>query len=104
FRRSEIHIVSSYRVGLHLTLQALELDDGDEVLLTPITIADSINAITIAGLRPIFLEMDKDSHCLSLEDLKNKTTSKTRVLIITFLSGIIPNLDDIYSFTKEHGI
>lgn len=104
FGRSEAHLVSSFRMGLFHTLKSLQLKEGDEVLLTPITIADTINSIRLAGLKPVFVDMDPDTHSVCLKDLSLKVGEKSRVLLVTYLSGIVPDIDGIKDFTRKNNL
>lgn len=104
FGRTEAHLVSSFRMGLFHTLRSLQLKEGDEVLLTPITIADTVNSIRLAGLRPVLVDMDPDTHCVCLKDLSRKMNGKSKVLLVTYLSGIVPDIDGIKDFTRKHNL
>ena len=45
--------------------------------------------------------MDKETHNFDIEDLKSKINDKTRVIHITYLSGIIPDLEQILEIAKK---
>jgi perosamine synthetase len=102
FHRQHACLFSSYRIALYHVLGALDLNHDDEVLLTPLTIADSVNSIKLIGLKPILIDLDPDTHCLDINDLKKKVTSRSKVLIVTYLSGIVPDLDQILKFAKAN--
>ncbi len=102
FQRKNSYLVSSYRMGLYFTLKSLNLKPGDEVLLSPITVADTINAIRLSGLAPVLVDMDLDTHSIDLKDLQRKITDRSKVLLVTYLSGIVPNIEDIQSIAKKH--
>jgi dTDP-4-amino-4,6-dideoxygalactose transaminase len=104
FGRSDAHLVSSFRMGLFHTLKALQLKEGDEVLLTPITIADTVNAIRIAGLKPVFVEMDPETHSICMKDLSTKVSGRSKVILVTYLSGIVPDIDEIRDFTLKNNL
>jgi len=96
------HTISSCRVGLFFVLQSLQLEEGSEVLVTPITIPDIINAIRAAGLKPVFVEMTQDAQNIDTEDLARKITPHSRVLLITYLSGLVPDMERIVSIAASH--
>ena len=102
--RKYVTAFSSCRMALYFGLKALDLRPADEVLLTPITIPDIVNAIATQGLKPVFVDMDKDTHNICIEDLKRKLTSKSKVVLITYLSGISPNMDQIMSCCSENNL
>jgi perosamine synthetase len=102
--RKRCQTVSSWRLGFHYALKALELDEEDEVLLTPLGIGDIVNAITLLKLKPVFVDMDPNTHNIDFYDLKRKITKKTKVIHITYLSGMVPNLDEIVAIAKENNL
>lgn len=93
---------SSFRMGLYFTLKSLNLKEGDEILLSPITIPDTINAILLLKLKPVFIDMSLDDHCMDLDSAKDHITSKTRVILTTYLSGIVPDMQKIKDFSQKH--
>jgi dTDP-4-amino-4,6-dideoxygalactose transaminase len=93
--------VSSFRMGLYHALKALELNHGDEVLLSPITIPDTINIILLLGLRPVFVDMSLEDHALDLLSLKTKKNKNSRVVLLTHLSGIPANVIEIQNYCKS---
>lgn len=104
FNRKFCLTTSSYRTGLFYTLKSLGLDNGDEVLLTSITIPDTINAILINGLTPIFVDLDLDTHSMDFNKIESKITKKTKVLLVTYLSGMIPDIKKYQEICNKHGL
>ena len=104
FQRKHAYLVSSYRMGLYFTLKSLDLKPGDEVLLSPITIADTINAIKLSGLIPVLVDMDLESHSICFDDLQKKITPRSKVLLVTYLSGIVPEISKLQSLAKFHNL
>ena len=70
--RKKCFTLSTCRLSLYYVLKSLKLNTGDEVLLSPIQIPDFINAITSLDLKPVFVEIDKETKCLNISDLKKK--------------------------------
>ena len=93
--RKKCFTLSTCRLALYYVLKSLKLSRGDEVLLSPIQIPDFINAILNLGLKPVFVEIDKETKCLNITDLKKKINSKTRVVLTTYLTGILPDISQI---------
>jgi len=104
WERKKCFTLSTCRLSLYYVLKSLKLNSGDEVLLSPIQIPDFINAITSLGLKPIFVEIDKETKCLNISDLKKKINSKTKVVLATYLTGIVPNISQIKSICDENNI
>lgn len=101
FSRKYITTTSSYRMGVYYYLKSLNLPKGSEVLLTPITIPDLVNVILLLNLKPIFVDIDLDTHSISLEDLQRKITPNCAALILTYLSGIVSPKEDLKSLLKS---
>ncbi len=104
FGRKDAHLVSSFRIGLFQTLRVLNLQDGDEVLMTPITIADSVNSIRLNHLKPVLIDMDPDTHSISVNDLKMKIGPRSKVLVVTYLSGIVPDIEKIRNIANSNNL
>ena len=104
FNTKNIFTISSWRAGLFVSLKSLNLEKNSEILVTPISIPDQINSIVLAGCKPVFVDMDKETHNFDIEDLKSKINDKTRVIHITYLSGIIPDLEQILEIAKKKNL
>jgi len=102
--KKKCQTLSSWRLGFHYVLKSLNLQAEDEILLTPIGISDIVNAINLLKLKPVFVEMDPDTHNIDISDLKQKITNKTKVIHITYLCGMVPNLDAITTIAKEKNL
>jgi len=104
WQRKKCFTLSTCRLALYYVLKSLKLSRDDEVLLSPIQIPDFINAILSLKLKPVFVELDKDTKCLNIEDLKKKINSRTKAVLATYLTGIVPNIDKIKSICDENNI
>ena len=92
WERKKCFTLSTCRLALYYVLKSLKLEKGDEVILSPIQIPDFVNAILNLGLKPVFVEVDKKTKCLDLDDLKKKINNKTKVILATYLTGIVPDI------------
>ena len=104
WQRKKCFTLSTCRLALYYVLKSLKLSKDDEILLSPIQIPDFINAITNLELKPVFVEIDKETKCLSISDLKKKINSRTKVVLATYLTGIVPNISKIKSICEENNI
>lgn len=96
--------VSSCRMGVYFTLRALKLNEGDEVIISPITIPDIINAILILKLKPVFVDLSLDSQAIDPEKIPSAVTEKTKVILVTYLSGIVPDFEKIKKVSDENSL
>lgn len=104
FETENLFLCPSYRIGLAHSLKALNLLPQDEVILTPITIPDTVNAILVNKLKPIFIDHDKETHNINIASLKEAITPKTKVIIITYLSGITNGAVEVRNICQEYNI
>lgn len=101
------HFLSSNTVGLHLALHILKTrhgwNDGDEIIVTPLTFVSSNHAVMYEGLRPVFADVD-DSLCLDPADVERKITTKTRAVMFVGIGGNVSRYDEILSLCRKHGL
>jgi len=102
--RKKCFTLSTCRLAFYYVLKSLKLSKDDEILLSPIQIPDFINAITSLQLKPVFVEIDKDTKCLSISDLKKKINTRTKAVLATYLTGIVPNIGEIKSICEKNKI
>ncbi len=91
---------STGTLGLHLALLCFDLTRKDEVLIPSYTCRSVLNAVLYSGARPVLCDVNKDDYNLSLTEVKNKITSKTKVIIVPHMFGCPAPVDRF----KELGI
>ena len=99
-----IYFLSTWRVGLFFILKSFKFESGSEILITSIGIPDKINSINLAGLKPVYVEMSVESHNFNINRIEKKITDKTKAVHITYLSGIIPDLEAIIKISKKYNL
>jgi len=104
WKRKKCFTLSTARLALYYVLKSLKLNKGDEVLLSPFQIPDFINVILKLNLKPVFVEIDTHTKCLNISDLKKKITNKSKVILATYLTGIVPDIKILKSVCDENGI
>ena len=104
WNRKECFSLSTCRLSLYYVLKSLNLKKGSEVILNPLQIADFVNVIISLDLKPVFVDMDLDTNSFIIEDLKNKINPNTKVVLSTYLTGILPNISLIKDLCEENGI
>ncbi|GAA3566061.1 UDP-4-amino-4,6-dideoxy-N-acetyl-beta-L-altrosamine transaminase [Snuella lapsa] len=100
--------VNNATSGLHLSVLALGLKEGERVITTPITFAASANCVRFAGGEVWFADIDPNTYLLSIEKTKELIESKPK----GFFKGIIPvdfaglpvNLESFKDLAKEHNL
>ncbi len=94
--------------ALNLVLRAWKelglINDGDEVLVPSNTYIASILAISENNLQPVLVEPDVNTFNISIENIKNNITSKTKVILPVHLYGMSCSMDSICKLAKDYGL
>lgn len=85
--------VSSCTVALHLALMAMDVRSGDEVITTPMTFVATSNAILHTGAKPVFVDVDRETGLINLNNIYKALTTKTRVVLPVHLYGQMFNIN-----------
>jgi dTDP-4-amino-4,6-dideoxygalactose transaminase len=96
--------VSSATAALEITLRYCNVKDC-EVIVPTNTFISCANAVLYAGGTPVFADMDAESFCMDINDVKKKITSKTKAIMLVHLAGLPePNLPELIELCKDKGI
>ncbi len=90
--------------ALYVSLLALDIGPGDEVITTPFTYIASSEAIDQAGAKPVFADIDLNTFNIDPKKLKEKINSKTKAIIVVHLFGQCAAMDEILGIAKEFNI
>jgi dTDP-4-amino-4,6-dideoxygalactose transaminase len=96
--------VSSCTAALHLSLLALGIGPGDEVITTPMTFAATANAIVHAGAKPVFADVNRKTMLIEPERIERAITRKTKAVIPVHLAGRVCAMNEILSLANKHGL
>ena len=95
---------SDMTAAIKLALRICDIGAGDEVLTTPFACLSTNSAIAAVGAKPKWVDVEKSSVNINVEDLERKISSKTRVLILYHVAGYIGRLDQIIAVCKKHNV
>lgn len=96
--------VTSCTSALHLSLAALGLEPGDEVIVPAFTWIATANVVEHLGGRVIFCDVDINTFNLEVEDLKKKISNKTKAIIPVHLFGLAADISEIVGIAKIHNL
>jgi dTDP-4-amino-4,6-dideoxygalactose transaminase len=96
--------LASATAGLHLTLLAMGIKPGDEVITTPMTFAATLNAIVLAGAKPVLVDVEPHTYNMDLNLLEDAITDKTRVIMPVHFAGLPLDLDNLYTIAARHSL
>jgi len=90
--------------ALHLSLKALGIKEGDEVITTPFTFIATAEAIAYTGAIPVFADIDRDTLNIDPSWIEKRITPKTKAIIPVHLFGQPAALPEILHIAKKHNL
>ena len=90
--------------AIHLSLLALGVGPGDEVIVPDATWIASAAPITYVGATTVFADIDEGTWCLSATSFEECVTPRTKAVIPVDLYGNMPKMDEILAVAERHGI
>jgi UDP-2-acetamido-2-deoxy-ribo-hexuluronate aminotransferase len=96
--------VASGTEALLISLMALNLQPGDEVITTPFTFAATAEMIVLLGGKPVFVDIEADTCNINAALIEAKITAKTRAVMPVSLYGQCADMDSINAIAGRHGL
>ena len=95
--------VASGTEALLISLMAIGLKPGDEVITTPFTFAATAEMIVLLGGKPVFVDIEPDTCNIDASLIEAKITPKTRAFLPVSLYGQVADMDEINAIAARHG-
>lgn len=96
--------LSSATAGLHLTLLALGIKEGDEIITTPMTFASTVSMIILCGGTPVLADIEPGTLNIDVAKVREKITPSTRAIIPVHFAGQACDMDPLFALAKEYGL
>ena len=96
--------VSSATAGMHVTLMALGIQPGDEVITPSLTWVSTLNIITLLGATPVMIDVDRDNLMVSAEQIEAAITPRTRAIVPVHYAGAPADIDALRAVSTRHNI
>lgn len=96
--------VTSATAGMHLTLMALGIKLGDEVITPSLTWVSTLNMITLLGAQPVMVDVDPDNLMVTPALIEAAITPRTKAIIPVHYAGAPADSDAIRLVGEHHGI
>jgi len=96
--------LNSCTAGLHLSMLALGLGPGDEVIVPSMTFAATANSVIHSGVTPVFADCDRETMNISPEDIERKITKNTKAVIPVHFAGRPCDMDAIMAIARKRGL
>lgn len=94
--------------ALQIALAALKevhgWKDGDEVIVPAVTFIATSNIVLQNGLRPVFVDVNRQNYNIDPEKIEEKITGRTRAIIPVHLFGLSAEMEPIMKIAKKHGL
>jgi dTDP-4-amino-4,6-dideoxygalactose transaminase len=100
----EVVAVSSCTSALFLSLVALGLREGDEVITTPMTFIATGNAILHAGATPVFVDVEPETGNIDVSKVRQAITNRTRAVIPVHLYGLMADVRCLVEICRQSEI
>ena len=94
---------ASGRSAFLAILKALDIKEGDEIIIQPFTCVVVPNMIVSIGAKPVYVDID-NSLTMDTIDLERKITGKTKAIVAQHTFGISSNMEAIFKIAKEYKI
>lgn len=96
--------VANATSALWMTLKALGVGPGDEVITTPLTAFPTVEAILLNGATAVFADIEENTFQISPREIERKITPRTKAILPVHLYGIPVNLKEILQIAANHNL
>jgi UDP-2-acetamido-2-deoxy-ribo-hexuluronate aminotransferase len=96
--------VASGTEALLISLMALGIKPGDEIITTPFTFVATAEVIVLLGAKPVFVDIEPDTCNIDASAIKEKITSNTKAIVPVSLYGQPADMDEINAIATKHNL
>ncbi|MFV9997163.1 MAG: UDP-4-amino-4-deoxy-L-arabinose aminotransferase [Arsenophonus endosymbiont of Dermacentor nuttalli] len=90
--------------GMHITLMALGIGPGDEVITPSLTWVSTINMITLLGANSVMIDVDRDTLMIQPDVVEKAITTKTKAIIPVHYAGAPCDLKALHQIAQRNNI
>jgi len=95
---------SSCTTALHLSLAALGIRSGDEVICPDLTFIAPANMIALTGAKPVLVDVEEDTWNMDPELVRDVVNEKTKAIIVVHSFGHSARIDELQEISEQHGV
>lgn len=96
--------VSNGSAALDIVIKALNIGDGDEVIIPTFTIISPAQSIITAGATPVLVDSDPLTWNMDANQIEAKITSKTKAILVVHIYGLPVDMGPIFTIAKKHNL
>ena len=100
----QVLLTPSCTHALEMASMLINLGPGDEVILPSYTFTSAAIAITKFGAKPVFVDVEPDTKCINVNQVRDAITSNTKAISWVNYAGVAPDIDAIKSLSSEFGV
>ena len=97
-------VVANGTAALHLAVAALDIKKGHEGITSPNTFMASSNCLIYNSIKPVFADIKNDTYNIDPEQINNKITKKTKVIIPVHFAGQPADMEKICRIAKKNNL
>jgi len=97
-------LTTSGTSALELASYALDFKHGDEVIVPSYTFSSTVNAILLAGAKPVFADIQEDTLNIDPEDIRRKLTPRTKAIYPVHYAGVSCDMKQIMEIAAENDL
>ncbi|WP_052347441.1 DegT/DnrJ/EryC1/StrS family aminotransferase [Candidatus Nitrosotenuis chungbukensis] len=96
--------VSNATAALHLSIKALGIGKGDEVIVPDMTFVATANAVVLSGAVPVFADVEKETMNISIDSIKKKINPRTKAILPVHFAGKVCDIVTISRIARENNV
>ncbi len=100
----QVSLMTNGHMALEMTLQAMNFQEGGEVITTPFTFVSTTHAISRNRLRPVFCDIKETDYTIDETKIEALITDKTVAILPVHVYGNLCNVDAIQDIAMRHGL
>jgi len=96
--------MNSCTACLHLALKAVNIQEGDEVIVPAVTFTATAEVVTYFHATPVLVDVEEDTHTIDVSKIKEKITKRTKAIIPVHYGGQPCDMDEILDIARKYNL
>jgi dTDP-4-amino-4,6-dideoxygalactose transaminase len=92
------------RSGLYYALKAKDFPPGSEIIMSPLSIKEFLDAVVMLGLKPVFADIEPGTLCADPAAVERLLTPNTKAILLTYLYGFTPDAEKLIAPLRKKGL
>lgn len=104
FKTNKVLLTTSGTAALEMSALLLEIEPGDEVIMSPYTFVSTANAFVLRGAKIVFVDIRPDTMNIDENLIEDAITEKTKAIVPVHYAGVACEMDAIMEIAKRHNL